>query len=420
MFARLLPSKKTLRGHSDSSFRGEGYIQCCVGVRLCDMYQELAEIHFMYERGYFETAMEMNNGNLYVRWMDNTAVTMISTSCGTQEITHVKKFSQKRNVMVPKTKLVAKYNSYMYGTDQIEQKLSCYHIGIWGKKMVLAIGYLFIRCCHAEQLDHWLATPPWKKSIAQKPKEGKAGWPNLWRHGKNKANDLKIGTWNVLSLYRPGALKVLTDQLLKYKVDVTAIQEMRWMGNGVIDKKECVIFYSCHPNKHQFGTGFIVRKEVKHLILNFNPINERISVLRIKGKFFNCSLINVHAPTEMKPNEEKDTFYALLERAFDSCPSSDIKMVLGDLNAQVGKEEIYYPTIGKYSLHDSSNDNGQRLIEFATSRGMVIGGTFYCHKAIHKGTWKMPDGNVVNQIDHMVIDKRHKKCLLDIRNRRGA
>ncbi|KAJ4439907.1 hypothetical protein ANN_08037 [Periplaneta americana] len=45
-----LSSKETLRGHSDSSFRGEGYIQCCVGVRLCDMYsnQELAEIHFMY------------------------------------------------------------------------------------------------------------------------------------------------------------------------------------------------------------------------------------------------------------------------------------------------------------------------------------------------------------------------------------
>ncbi|KAJ4429865.1 hypothetical protein ANN_22069 [Periplaneta americana] len=45
-----LTSKETLRGHSDSSFRGEGYIQCCVGVRLCDMYsnQELAEIHFIH------------------------------------------------------------------------------------------------------------------------------------------------------------------------------------------------------------------------------------------------------------------------------------------------------------------------------------------------------------------------------------
>ncbi|KAJ4445089.1 hypothetical protein ANN_06888 [Periplaneta americana] len=50
MLDRSLPSKETLRGHSDSSFRGEGYIQCCVGVRLCDMYsnQELAEMHFMY------------------------------------------------------------------------------------------------------------------------------------------------------------------------------------------------------------------------------------------------------------------------------------------------------------------------------------------------------------------------------------
>ncbi|KAJ4439300.1 hypothetical protein ANN_07422 [Periplaneta americana] len=50
---RSLPSKETLRGHSDSSFQGEGYIQCCVGVRLCDMYsnQELAEIHFMYGKG---------------------------------------------------------------------------------------------------------------------------------------------------------------------------------------------------------------------------------------------------------------------------------------------------------------------------------------------------------------------------------
>ncbi|KAJ4426274.1 hypothetical protein ANN_27086 [Periplaneta americana] len=54
-----LPSKETLRGHSDSSFRGEGYIQCCVGVRLCDMYsnQELAEIHFMYGKADGNTAL---------------------------------------------------------------------------------------------------------------------------------------------------------------------------------------------------------------------------------------------------------------------------------------------------------------------------------------------------------------------------
>ncbi|KAJ4428493.1 hypothetical protein ANN_24530 [Periplaneta americana] len=56
---QTLPSKETLRGHSDSSFRGEGYIQCCVGIRLCDMYsnQELAEIHFMYGKAYDNAAL---------------------------------------------------------------------------------------------------------------------------------------------------------------------------------------------------------------------------------------------------------------------------------------------------------------------------------------------------------------------------
>ncbi|KAJ4446339.1 hypothetical protein ANN_13034, partial [Periplaneta americana] len=59
------------------------------------------------------------------------------------------------------------------------------------------------------------------------------------------------------------------------------------------------------------------------------------SVLRIKGKFYNCSLVNVHAPTEEKPDDEKEAFYTLLERTYyDDYPGNGIKMVLGDLNAQ--------------------------------------------------------------------------------------
>ncbi|KAJ4442979.1 hypothetical protein ANN_04627 [Periplaneta americana] len=42
--ALSLPSEETLRGHSDSSFRGEGYVQCCVGVRLCDMYSNQTDL----------------------------------------------------------------------------------------------------------------------------------------------------------------------------------------------------------------------------------------------------------------------------------------------------------------------------------------------------------------------------------------
>jgi hypothetical protein len=101
---------------------------------------------------------------------------------------------------------------------------------------------------------------------------------------------LKIGTWYVLSLYQPGALKILLEQLDRYKVDITAIKEMRWIGEGVIEKKNHIVFYSCQKRDHIFGTGFIINKRIKHLIMDFKAKSSRMCQLRIKGKFFNYSI----------------------------------------------------------------------------------------------------------------------------------
>jgi hypothetical protein len=59
---------------------------------------------------------------------------------------------------------------------------------------------------------------------------------------------------------------------------------------------------------------FIVSKQYKHLIIDFQPVNWRLRKLRIKGRFQNYSLICIHAPTEEKNADEKDTFYELLEK----------------------------------------------------------------------------------------------------------
>ncbi|XP_072400212.1 uncharacterized protein [Diabrotica undecimpunctata] len=51
---------------------------------------------------------------------------------------------------------------------------------------------------------------------------------------------------------------------------------------------------------------------------------------------------------------------------------------------------------------------------------MVIASTCFRHKVIHKGTWRSPDGNTLNQIVHVVVDARHFSDVIDIRARRGA
>jgi hypothetical protein len=96
------------------------------------------------------------------------------------------------------------------------------------------------------------------------------------------------------------------------------------------------------------------------------------------------------------------------------------KIIIGDMNAKVGKEDAYRPVIGKYSLHNKSNDNSMRLINFASSRNMVIGGTMFNHRDIHKRTWKSPNRNVFNQIDHVLLDARHCSDLMDDRSYRGG
>jgi hypothetical protein len=67
-----------------------------------------------------------------------------------------------------------------------------------------------------------------------------------------------------------------------------------------------------------------------------------INELRIKGRFFNYSLINIHALTNDSEQEAKDQFYEQLERAYAdaACPSYDGNLVMGDANAKVGRETI--------------------------------------------------------------------------------
>ena len=76
----------------------------------------------------------------------------------------------------------------------------------------------------------------------------------------------------------------------------------------------------------------------------------------------------MHVPREEKSDDSKDSFYEELEQVFDRFPKYHMKIILGDFNAKVGRENIFKPTIGNDSLHQDSNDNGVRVVNFVTSK----------------------------------------------------
>jgi len=61
-------------------------------------------------------------------------------------------------------------------------------------------------------------------------------------------------------------------------------------------------------------------------------------------------------------------------------------------------------------------NNGVRIVNFATSKNLVLKSTMFPHQNIHKYTWTSLDGKKYNQIGHILIDSRWHSSVLDVRS----
>ena len=95
-------------------------------------------------------------------------------------------------------------------------------------------------------------------------------------------------------------------------------------------------------------------------------------------------------------------------------------VLIGDLNAKVGKDnKNREEVIGKHGV-GNMNNNGERLCDFCSANGFVVTRTLFPHKEIHKTTLKSPDGRMLNQIDHVIVNSNMRTSVLDTRVMRGS
>jgi len=80
-------------------------------------------------------------------------------------------------------------------------------------------------------------------------------------------------------------------------------------------------------------------------------------------------------------------------------------ILLEDFNAKIGKEHSNKRVAGKHTLHDITSENGDKLVQLAIAHNLEISGTKFHHRRIHKGAWKAPGQDILNQIDHVLKQK---------------
>jgi len=123
----------------------------------------------------------------------------------------------------------------------------------------------------------------------------------------------------------------------------------------------------------------------------------------MRGKFKNYIFGCAHAPMEEKSERENDQFHEQLERMYKLCPSYDIKIILGDMNAKMGKEILTGIAVNTCSLYDEHNDNRTHLINYAVCQHMVTG-KHYTHIEKYIREHGMEHIRTVNQSDHVMVD----------------
>jgi hypothetical protein len=120
----------------------------------------------------------------------------------------------------------------------------------------------------------------------------------------------------------------------------------------------------------------------------FEFINDRMLyiILVLIGRWCDVIVPNVHAPTEDKVDDIKDSSYEKLECVFSKFPEHRMKILLGNFIAEVGRKSIFKPTIGNETLNEISYDNGIRVVNVVTSKNLTLRSTMLPHLDIHTFT----------------------------------
>ena len=100
--------------------------------------------------------------------------------------------------------------------------------------------------------------------------------------------------------------------------------------------------------------------------------------------------------------------------------AKDITILMGGFNAKIGMDNTSYEDImGTHGL-GQMNENGERFADLCALNQLVIGGSIFPHKCIHKATWISPNHVTENQIDHISISRKFRRSRWDVRVMRGA
>ena len=190
---------------------------------------------------------------------------------------------------------------------------------------------------------------------------------------------IQIATFNVRTFNRIGQPPELCASAVEHKTDIICIQEHRYTHTEDIKYHDTVNGWTLATvsawknsvNATVEGVGILIGPRALKTLNSIERMQPRMMAATFNDNP-RATIISCYSPSNVGEETELVTFYDEQSSLVRSIPKHNMLVIGGDMNAQIGKNGN-----NKYSLHNTSNRNGQYLTDFMIENRLTCLNTNY-------------------------------------------
>ena len=124
--------------------------------------------------------------------------------------------------------------------------------------------------------------------------------------------------------------------MARVNVDILGISKLKWTGMGEFNSDDHYTYYCGQESLRRNGVAIMVNKRVRNAVLGCNLKNDRMISVRLQGKPFNITVIQVYASISIAEETKVEQFYEDLKDILELTPKKDVLFIIWDWKAKVG------------------------------------------------------------------------------------
>ncbi|KAG5581991.1 hypothetical protein H5410_052618 [Solanum commersonii] len=228
--------------------------------------------------------------------------------------------------------------------------------------------------------------------------------------GKKVTNShkLRVGSWNIGSL--TGKSLELVKILKKRMINITCVQETKWVGSKARDVNGFKLWYS-GGSWDRNGVGILVDGDLREQVVEVRRISDRLMTIKLVIGGCTLSVISAYAPQVGLDEEAKKLFYEDLDKVVRGIPNTEKIFIGGDFNGHIGATSSGFDDVhGGFGVGER-NGGGTSLLDFAKAFELVIANSCFSKKENHMVIFRSLVAKT--QIDYLLLRKGDRALCKD-------